>query len=76
MVTRNRLPASSIRVASALAENPPNTTLCGAPIRAQASMAIGSSGTIGMCMVTMSPSSTPNARRPAANSFTRLYSSR
>ena len=40
--------ASSIRLASSLAAKPPNTTECTAPIRAQASMAITVSGTIGM----------------------------
>ena len=30
------------------AEKPPNTTVCGAPSRAQASIAIGSSGTMPM----------------------------
>ncbi len=40
--------ASSIRLFSAVAENPPNTTEWIAPSRAQASMAIGSSGIIGM----------------------------
>ena len=39
--------ASSIRVASSGAANPPNTTECTAPIRAQASMAISASGIIG-----------------------------
>ena len=39
---------SLIRSRSDSGENPPKTTLCGAPIRAQASMAIGSSGIIGM----------------------------
>ena len=39
---------SLIRPESASAEKPPNTTVCGAPIRAQASIAIGSSGIIGM----------------------------
>ena len=39
---------SSIRPDSASAEKPANTTVCGAPIRAQASIAIGSSGIIGM----------------------------
>ena len=38
--------ASLIRSRSASAENPPNTTECGAPIRAHASMATGSSGTM------------------------------
>jgi hypothetical protein len=40
--------ASLIRPASASALKPPKTTVCGAPMRAQASMAIGSSGIIGM----------------------------
>ena len=40
--------ASSIRVASSFAANPPNTTQCTAPIRAQASIAITASGTIGI----------------------------
>jgi hypothetical protein len=39
---------SWMRPASASAEKPPKTTVCGAPIRAHASMAIGSSGIIGM----------------------------
>ena len=40
--------ASLIRVASSAAAKPPNTTECTAPIRAQASIAITASGTIGM----------------------------
>ncbi len=40
--------ASSIRTASSFAAKPPNTTECTAPIRAQASIAITASGTIGM----------------------------
>ncbi len=40
--------ASSMRVASSLAAKPPNTTLCTAPIRAQASIATTASGTIGI----------------------------
>ena len=40
--------ASSIRVASSLDAKPPNTTECTAPIRAQASIAITASGTIGI----------------------------
>ncbi len=40
--------ASSIRLASSLGANPPKTTECTAPMRAQASMAITASGTIGM----------------------------
>ncbi len=39
---------SPIRPASASAEKPPKTTVNGAPIRAQASIATGSSGIIGM----------------------------
>jgi len=40
--------ASSMRIASSFAANPPNTTECIAPMRAQASIAITASGTIGM----------------------------
>jgi len=40
--------ASSMRTASSLDANPPNTTECTAPIRAHASMATAASGTIGM----------------------------
>jgi hypothetical protein len=40
-------PASTIRSRSASAENPPNTTVCGAPIRVHASIAIAASGIIG-----------------------------
>jgi hypothetical protein len=40
--------ASSIRLASSCAANPPKTTEWTAPIRAQASIAITASGTIGM----------------------------
>ena len=40
--------ASWMRSRSASGAKPPKTTLCGAPMRAQASIAIGSSGTIGM----------------------------
>ena len=40
--------ASSILVASSFAAKPPNTTLCTAPIRAQASIATMASGTIGI----------------------------
>ena len=39
--------ASSIRSRSDFAENPPNTTECGAPILAQASIAMAASGIIG-----------------------------
>ena len=40
--------ASSMRTASSLAANPPNTTECTAPSRAHASIAITASGTMGM----------------------------
>ena len=40
--------ASSMRTASSCGANPPNTTECTAPIRAQASIAITASGIIGM----------------------------
>ncbi len=40
--------ASWIRSLSASELNPPNTTECGAPIRAHARRAVGSSGTIPM----------------------------
>ncbi len=40
--------ASAMRAASSAAAKPPNTTECTAPSRAQASMAIAASGTIGM----------------------------
>ena len=45
---RTFAPQSLMRPDSASAENPPKTTVWGAPIRAQASIAIGSSGIIGM----------------------------
>ena len=41
-------PVDSSRSPSASAENPPKTTTCGAPSRAQASIATGSSGTMPM----------------------------
>ena len=40
--------ASSIRIASSWGANPPKTTECTAPIRAQASIATTASGIIGM----------------------------
>ena len=39
---------STTRLASASDEKPPKTTVCGAPIRAQASIATTVSGSIGM----------------------------
>lgn len=40
--------ASSMRVASSCEAKPPKTTECTAPMRAQASMAMAASATIGM----------------------------
>jgi len=40
-------PDTASRSATAFGANPPNTTVCGAPIRAQASMATTTSGIIG-----------------------------
>ena len=47
-VIRTLASASLIRSRRASAENPPNTTECAAPSRAQASIATGSSGTMPM----------------------------
>ena len=46
-VTTTRGRASPIRVASSAAANPPKTTECTAPSRAQASIVISASGIIG-----------------------------
>ena len=62
--------ASSIRVASSGAANPPNTTECTAPIRAHASMAISASGIIGRYTMTRSPFSTPRPCSTPANRAT------
>ena len=59
--------ASSIRLASSAAAKPPNTTECTAPSRAQASIAITASGTIGMYTTTRSPRPTPHAARAPAS---------
>ncbi len=52
--------ASSIRALSAPGENPPNTTLCIAPRRAQASIENTASGIIGSWIATRSPAPTPS----------------
>ena len=62
--------ASSIRTASSLAANPPNTTECTAPILAHASMAITASGTIGRYTTTRSPATTPRPRNTPAKAAT------
>ena len=53
--------ASSMRALSAPGENPPNTTLCSAPSRAQASIATAASGIIGSWIATRSPLPTPSS---------------
>ena len=67
---------SSMRSRSDSALNPPNTMLWGAPMRAQASMAMASSGTMGMYRVTRSPLFTPRLFKPLANLHTSRYRSR
>ena len=47
-VTSTSQPMSTIRPESESAENPPNTTVCGAPSRVHASIATASSGIIPM----------------------------
>ncbi len=72
IVMRTRLPESAILVPQALPLNPPKTSECTTPSRAQASITIGSSATIGMCSVTRSPAFSPaKSRSSAANSLTR-----
>ena len=58
--------ASSMRVASSWLANPPNTTECTAPSRAQASIALTASGIIGMYSRTRSPLPTPSPRSTPA----------
>ena len=59
--------ASLLRSAMASAANPPKTTEWTAPIRAQASRAMASSGTIGMYIVTTSPFLMPSFFSTLAN---------
>ena len=76
MVISTRLPESAMRVPQALPLKPANTWEWTTPSRAQASIATGSSGTIGMCRVTRSPALRPQkSRSSAANSLTRRYRS-
>jgi hypothetical protein len=65
-VSRSFGRASSMRLASARAAKPPNTTECTAPSRAQAGIATTDSGTIGMWISTRSPRPTPRAARAPA----------
>src|SRR5213594_4059605 len=55
---------------SACEEKPEKTTEWTAPILAQASIAMGNSGTMGMYIVTLSPLLTPRLLRTLANLFT------
>jgi len=66
-VTTSLAWASLFRSATASALKPPKMIECGAPIRAQASIAIASSGIIGMYKVTRSPVSTPSFFNTFAN---------
>ena len=56
-------------------EKPPKTTLCGAPMRAQASIATTTSGTIGRKIPTTSPFSTPRSFSALANFWTSRWRS-
>ena len=80
-VTTTRAPQASMRARNALLENPANTTAWTAPIRAQPSMAMGNSGTIGRYSTTLSPAPTPRsfstlAKRVVASSSRHRSASR
>ena len=64
---QSRPAASLMRSRSDSALNPPKTTLCTAPMRAQASMAIASSGISGRYNATRSPRWTPSDFSTLAN---------
>ena len=64
-------PESAIRCPAAVPENPANTCEWTMPRRAAASIATGSSGTIGMWKVMRSPALSPSDFSTAANSLTR-----
>lgn len=59
--------AASIRCASAVAANPPNTTACTAPSRFAARMPTSAAGIMGMYTSTTSPFFTPCSRSTPAN---------
>ncbi len=61
---------NSIRSLTDSGEKPPNTTLCGAPIRAQASIATATSGIIGRKIPTTSPAPIPRSFSALANFWT------
>jgi len=73
-VTSSLARASLLRSATASALKPPNTTLWVAPMRAQASMATASSGTMGMYSVTRSPGRMPRPLSALANLHTSWWS--
>ena len=76
MVTRTWLPESTIRSPQAEPLNPPNTCEWTAPSLAQASIDTGSSGSMGMWNVTLSPAFTPaDSLSRDANSLTLTYRS-
>src|SRR5712691_10448781 len=76
MVTRTWLPESTIRSPQAWPLNPPKTSEWITPSRAQASIATGSSGTIGRWNVTLSPALRwQTSLSSAANSLTLVYRS-
>ena len=58
-VTSTLASETSMRSLTDSTEKPPNTTLCGAPIRAQASIATTTSGIMARKIPTTSPGSTP-----------------
>ena len=61
---------NSIRSLTESTENPPNTTLWTAPIRAHASIATATSGIIGKKIPTTSPCSIPRSFSAFANRWT------
>ena len=61
-----------MRALSAPGENPPKTTLCAAPSRAQASIETTASGIIGSWIATRSPARTPSS----VSAFAALQTSR
>ena len=72
----SRASASSHRSVMASGENPPKITEWATPMRAQASMATGSSGIIGMYMAARSPLRRPSPNSALANRCTSASSSR
>ena len=75
-VMRTSAAASRMRAAKLSALKPQNTTLWTAPMRAHASTATASSGTIGKYRQTRSPGRTPSARSRLAKRHTSACSSR